>query len=320
MLNKNNRKIAIIGVPLDYSSFGHKQGCDQAPKAIRKAGLKTGLERYNVNYVDWGDIAIPLAKEPINPRMKHEKEIAEVASELYKTTVNCLNKERLPLILGGDHSAPIGSIKAVYDFYQGNVGILWVDAHPDCNNEQTTTSGNIHGMALRQLIEGGSEPLQKIGSYKLKRKDVVLLGIKNPDPAELKFINQNQIKIVDIWQIEKKGIHQAAEKAVNFLLKDNKKIYISFDLDVIDQKYAKGLGITTYGGLEYRETLYLARYLRKLFQKGKMAGLDVAELNPKNDKNNGTAGLAVEIIMSILGYDYGPFVKFRDNRTPITTK
>jgi arginase len=148
-------------------------------------------------------------------------------------------------------------------------------------------------------------------------KDIAMLGVKNADQAELKFIRENNIFIKNVWDIERQGIDKTLKAAIEYLLDRNKKIYVSLDLDVIDVEYAPGVGTPTHGGITYREILYLSRALSQLFNSKILCGLDVVELNPSKDKNKKTVSLAIELIMSVLGYEYGPFAIFRDNRGPI---
>jgi len=317
MKNQKFQKIGIIGSPIDYSSFGHQTGCNAGPAAIRQGGLLRALQKFCLDFCDYGDITVPPAGGIQNKRLKYLPEIAKANAELYTLTTRCLKEGNFPLVLGGDHSAVIGSIKAVNDFYNGKAGLLWVDSHPDCNNQTTTTSGNIHGMVVPQITDGGTEDLMKIGCSRVKFSSMAFLGVKNADQAELSFIVKNKIKKADVWDITKQGISPVVKKIIKYLSKNNKKTYVSWDLDVIDIQYAPGVGTPTYGGLTYREALYFSRILRELKQKGLLAGLDIVELNPNADENKKTTALAVELIMSVLGYEYGPFAIFRDNRRPI---
>ncbi|MFX0112781.1 arginase family protein, partial [Bacillus pumilus] len=52
-----------------------------------------------------------------------------------------------PIILGGDHSIAIGTLAGVSKHYE-NLGVIWYDAHGDLNTEETSPSGNIHGMPI----------------------------------------------------------------------------------------------------------------------------------------------------------------------------
>ena len=312
----NNIKVGIIGMPIDFSSFGHGEGCNKGPENIRTNGLTKGLEKFEIEYKDFGDVNIPPKGKILNKRLKYLEEIAEASTNLYNKTKKCVEDGYFPLVLGGDHSGVIGSFKAVNESEAEGVGLLWIDSHPDCNTKNTTTSGNIHGMVIPQLAKGGHPGLMDIGK-EVFFKDIAMLGIKNADQAELKFIQDNGIFVKNIWEIEKSGIDNTLKSVVDYLLERNVKIYVSLDLDAVDIEYAPGVGTPTHGGITYREILYLSRILNYLLRKGILAGLDIVELNPSRDKNKKTVAMAVEVIMSVIGFEYGPFAIFRDNRGPI---
>ncbi|MCI2455246.1 arginase family protein, partial [Listeria monocytogenes] len=69
-----------------------------------------------------------------------------------------------PLILGGDHSIAIGTLAGVAKHYE-NLGVIWYDAHGDLNTEETSPSGNIHGMPLAVSLGFGHADLTNIGGY-----------------------------------------------------------------------------------------------------------------------------------------------------------
>lgn len=312
-----NQNIALIDSPVDYSAFGHGEGCNEGPTAIRDGGLLTGLQKHSISYKDFGAVPVLKAEDPHNPRIKFLEEIKTANQHLYATTYDSLVEGFFPVVLGGDHSGVIGSIKAAHDFYENGIGLLWLDAHLDCNTQETTTSGNIHGMVIPQLTGDGAKELVAISKKQLRYDDIAFVGIRNPDPPEIKYIQNNAIYLQDIWAVQEQGIAQTINLAIQHLLKITDKIYVSFDLDVVDEQFAPGVGTPTYGGMTYREIMFVSRVLRILFQNNQLAGIDIVELNPSLDKEHKTTHLAVEWIMSVLGYEYGPFVRFRDNRAPL---
>jgi len=312
-----NQNIALIDSPVDYSAFGHGEGCDEGPTAIRDTGLLTGLEKHAIPYKDFGVIPSPKADNPHNPRLKFLNEIKAANQHLYATTYSALVESLFPIVLGGDHSGVIGSIKAAHDFYEDGIGLLWLDAHLDCNTEATTTSGNIHGMVIPQLTGDGAKELVEISNKQVPYENIAVVGIRNPDLPEIEYVHNNAIYMQDIWAVQEQGVAQTINHAIQHLLKSTDKVYVSFDLDVVDEQFAPGVGTPTYGGLTYREIIFVSRVLRRLFQNNQLAGIDIVELNPSQDVANKTANLAVEWIMSVLGFEYGPFVRFRDNRPPL---
>jgi arginase len=106
-------------------------------------------------------------------------------------------KENFLLMLGGDHSIPIGTIAAVMRA-RPNTGIVWVDAHADINTPTTSGSGNLHGMPLAFLL-GLVENVNSLPSFEyfkpcLKPSDIVYVGLRDVDKEERKFIKDLGIK------------------------------------------------------------------------------------------------------------------------------
>ena len=122
-----SKNIAIIGSQMDLGAF--RKGVDMGPLAIRHAGLSEKIRDIGYDVKDYGDIVPPFALEEGNPRMRFEKEINEANQELYERVLACLNQDRFPVILGGDHSIAAGSVSAVAKHYepQGEIGIIWID-------------------------------------------------------------------------------------------------------------------------------------------------------------------------------------------------
>ena len=152
--------ISIIGIPMDLGQT--HRGVDMAPVAIRYAGL--GLKLRNLGYrtIDRGNIDVPghytLSSTKYDERLIPIREACEKA---YKLGAEAIKNGEIPLFLGGDHSAAIGSIGGVTA--ERPCGLIWVDAHGDFNTPETSASQNIHGMALAVLLGMGSEQLVNVG-------------------------------------------------------------------------------------------------------------------------------------------------------------
>jgi arginase len=99
-------------------------------------------------------------------------------------------------------------------------------------------------------------------------------------------------------QIDRIGMHDAVSRAIEQISRDTDGIYLSFDVDSLDPRHAPGVGTPVSGGLTYREA-HLA--CEMVAETGRLAGLDLVEVNPILDVQNQTAHLAVELVLSALG-------------------
>jgi arginase len=204
-----------------------------------------------------------------------------------------------PLVLGGDHSLSLGSIRGAARHRK--LGVLWVDAHADFNTPETTPSGNIHGMPLAALCGLGDPRLVHLwggGTPVINPRRVAVIGAREIDPGERANLREAGVMVMSMEQVDRLGMLAALEKAVERASRDSDGIYLSFDMDALDPRHAPGVGTPVTGGLTYREA-HLACELAA--ETGKLVGMDLVEVNTILDFRNQTALLAVEIVRSALG-------------------
>ena len=192
-----NQRIEIIGAP---STFGQKKlGVNLGPDAIRYAGLLSRLKKMGLDVIDKGNIEVPtLDVEKFNSDqegLRNYDEIVTVSENLSKATSEIVKKGNFPLTLGGDHSIAVGSISGISQHYE-NLGVIWYDAHGDLNVPEESPSGNVHGMPLRILAGDGPDELVNINDFtpKVKPENIVLIGMRDLDEGERKYIKDKNIK------------------------------------------------------------------------------------------------------------------------------
>jgi len=297
------RLVHVLGVPLDLG--GGRRGVDMGPSALRIAGIGERLSAMGCMVVDKGDLdaPIPETKTERDPRKKYVREIARVCQKLYQRVFDAHTEGALPLVLGGDHSLAAGSVGASADFAaarDGEIGVLWVDAHGDMNTPASTTSGNVHGMPLAALL--GPEPaeLSRIGarSPKIRPEKTVLIGVRNLDPSEREQVLASGIHVFTMKDIDRHGIATVMERALAIAGNGTHGVHVSFDLDVCDPTIAPGVGTPVKGGLDYREAHMVMEMVADF---GRLMALDLVEVNPILDSQNQTATLAVELVGSAFG-------------------
>src|SRR5438270_8358864 len=139
-------KVAIIGAPVDLGAG--RRGVDMGPSAIRYADLEARLNAIGHEVRDLGNVHVPVAESTAEGRAnaKYLEPIAEMAERIAERVAQAVDDGYLPLVLGGDHSASLGSITGVSS--RRRVGVIWIDAHGDFNTSETSPSGNVHGMVL----------------------------------------------------------------------------------------------------------------------------------------------------------------------------
>src|ERR1051326_3860937 len=177
--------IHIIGAPIDVGSGG--RGVDMGPSAIRYAGLGERLGQLGYTVFDEGNVTVPPPEtfSAQNPHLKYLEPILAACEKLAEVVARSCGPEDIPLVIGGDHSLALGSITGAVKA-RGSVGVIWIDAHADFNTDQTTPSGNIHGMPLAALAGYGDERLVNIGGFhpKLKPEHIAIVAARDLDPGE----------------------------------------------------------------------------------------------------------------------------------------
>lgn len=298
------RDIALISVSIDLGAG--RRGVDMGPSALRIAGLTEKVEGLGYRVTEAGTVTaggFETTDPGDDPRARFLPEIVEVARRTSELVGEGLAQQRLPLVLGGDHSLSIGSVAALARHQRDRgdtVGLIWVDAHADMNTPATTPSGNIHGMSLAVLMGRGHEALTRLSpeGSAVDPKNVSVLGARELDPGERALIAELGVRVFTMSEIDERGIGTCMDEAVARAMAGTSGFHLSFDLDSLDPREAPGVGTPVQGGLTYREGHLVCE---KAAATGQLLSLEVVELNPVLDDRNHTAYMAVGLIASALG-------------------
>ena len=297
------RSIEIIGVPVDLGAG--RRGVDMGPSAIRIADLEPRLEQLGHKVQDSGDldVMIPETQKVGEGKLKYKAPILAACVDLEKAVGTSLEKNRLPLVLGGDHSIAIGSVAGSTNFFarQGeSLGLIWFDAHGDANTPETTPSGNIHGMALAVSLGLGDSDLVNLGGRapKVLARNTVLIGIRDLDAGERDTLRKSGVTVYTMRDLDERGMRDVVDEAIRIASDNTAGIHLSFDLDVVDPEDAPGTGTPVWGGITYREA-HLA--MEMMSDRAQIVAIDLVEVNPVLDTQNMTGILAAELAQSVLG-------------------
>ncbi|HSD64629.1 MAG TPA: arginase [Ignavibacteriaceae bacterium] len=303
-MEKVQEKIVnLIGFPMDLGA--DRRGVDMGPSALRIANLKSKLEHLGYKVIDSGDIFIQNVERQkiVNPKMKYLNEIIRTCKILAGKVENVLNRGEFPLCLGGDHSIALGTIAGISSYCRKNklkFGVIWIDAHTDMNTDETTPSGNIHGMPVAASIGLGNEKLVNFYGFspKVEANNFALIGVRSIDPLERKNIKVTGLPVYTMSDIDKIGIHRIINRVLKQFKENVDHIHVSFDLDSVDPEIAPGVGTPVPGGFSYREAHLL---MESIAECGCMSSLEVSEVNPILDDKNRSAEFAADLIASSMG-------------------
>ncbi len=296
-----NHRISLIGAPTDIGAGS--RGASMGPEALRVANIGPVLEGLGLDVIDRGNLA-----GPANPWLppvdgyRHLDEVVAWSRAVHDAVHAELADGRLPVLLGGDHALSIGSISAVARHCREagrKLRVLWLDAHADFNTHTLTPSGNLHGMPVACLCGNGPQALIEMsGSVPaISPKVIRQIGVRSVDAGERRLVHEAGLEVFDMRYIDEMGMRHTMELALA-TLDANTHLHVSFDVDFLDAAIAPGVGTAVQGGPTYREAQLC---MEMIADTGRLASLDLMELNPALDVRNGTAIVAVDLIESLFG-------------------
>jgi arginase len=238
---------------------------------------------------------------PESGTAKFVDEIEAVTDEVATEVAAALDVGELPLVLGGDHSVAIGTLRG--SGADADIGAVWFDAHADFNAPSTSPSGNVHGMPLAAALGhrdfAGVEWANAAG---LQPENVVWVGLRDVDDQEAADVRDTPGTAFTMSDIDDHGVAEITERAMAIASDGVDGVHVSVDLDWLDPNEAPGVGTPVRGGVTYREAHNALESVAEHDREhDSVRSLDLVEVNPILDEHNETAELATELAGSALG-------------------
>ncbi|MBI2133875.1 agmatinase [Candidatus Woesearchaeota archaeon] len=261
-------RIVILPVPYDATT-SFKPGARDGPSAIISASrsmelfdLESGknLSELGICTLDELDILVDPEK---------------MASRVCEAVMQLLHDKKFVVMLGGEHSLSIGSVRAFKDSYPG-LSVLHLDAHADLRDENGGSRFD-HGCAARRISE---------------ICPVVQAGIRSLSKEEADFIKESKQRIFFAKDMAENDSWM--DEAISAL---GDEVYVTLDLDVLDPGIMPSVGTPEPGGLGWYPLL---AFLKRVSGKKKVVGFDVVELSPQ--KNVSSDFLAAKLVYKMMGY------------------
>lgn len=263
-------KHVIVGAPMDFT-VSFRPGSRNGPQAIRI--VSTGLEEYSVyqdkdladyNYYDLGDIILPFGN------------VSESLSRIEATADEILDHGKFPIFLGGEHLISLPVIRAMAKKHP-DLAVLHFDAHADLRHDYI---GEIQSHAT----------VMRYASELLGDKRVYQFGIRSGTKDEFEYAKEHTNMFID--QVLEPLAHVVTEW-------ENRPVYISIDIDVVDPAFAPGTGTPEPGGCSSKDIIKALLMMSKL----PIVGMDIVEVLPMVDQSQRTALLAAKLVReAILAY------------------
>jgi agmatinase len=310
--NEDNARLVILPIPWEVT-VSYNAGTARAPEAMLKASFQIDL--YDPEMPEaWkqGFYMRPVDKKVLmkSDYLRKEAELyidyisrgEEVAANqfmsktlrevneggvflnnwVYEQTKVLLQKDKLVGILGGDHSAPLGYMKAIGEKH-GNFGILQIDAHCDLRDTYEGFNYSHAGIMFNALKE----------IPQLER--LVQVGVRDYSQSEWEYITNSGYKVITYFDKDIKTRQFDGETwkslAEDIVSKLPQNVFISFDIDGLDRKLCPHTGTPVPGGFEMEETFYI---FRKVMESGrKIIGFDLSEVGISDNDWNSNVGARV---------------------------
>jgi len=260
----------ILGIPLDVTST-YRSGSKFAPSAIREASLnietysfRADLDAEDLRLHDLGDLHVT----------------AEVDETLKRTELvvkELLHDKKLPVIIGGEHTITLGTMRAV----GSNTALVSFDAHLDLRDEYMGRT-ICHATFMRRVHE------------QIKPEKILEIGVRATCKEELNYAKKSGIHILTVQRIRKNGLEKTIENVAKALA-NYKKIYLTIDMDVLDPAFAPAVQNPEPDGLSMHMFLDIVCSLCV----NRIVAFDVVEVAPQFDFGT-TAIQAAKTIFEVL--------------------
>lgn len=227
-----------------------------------------------------------------NPKLRNFEAIVDSCTKVYNYSGKLIKEGLKPILFAGDHAIAIGSIAASAKNYD-DLHVLWIDSHSDINSEESTITGNIHGMPLRFLLGEGKRELANLGGN-IRHENIIYLGLRDVDPEEAIYIKRNNIKGYYYDEIKEKGIEIIMDEIIDLV--NNKNLHVSFDFDSMDPKIFPAVSVPVESGFTVEEVDII---LDKILNKSNIVSFDFVEYNHAKDKDNKCLEIAKYFIKKV---------------------
>jgi arginase len=294
-----SRAVGVIGVPTSAGAFA--PGQEQAPRALRDAGLLEALQAGGVAVRDHGDRETwRWRPDRENRRAQNAGKVVEIVLDTARRVADSVAAGEMTLVLGGDCTVGIGTVAGHVSAGE-RVGLIYFDSHADLNIPESVGEGALDWMGLAHMLgEDGAIPeLAGAGPRApLLDPDQVLLFGWGPEQAtdfEREVIERRGIEVVAVDQVGADP-EAAAERALAVAGDRCDRLLVHFDVDVIDftdVPLSENWGRNE--GLAYESAM---RALDALLATPKLAGMTITELNPDHAEEG--AG-SIERLASAVG-------------------
>lgn len=304
MQQDNRLTVDIIGY--DSGWGGRDFGCEDGPAKFPYDQLIARLAEQNVR-TDWH---APLGlkhlglHDELTTKDKTLPVLTEGLRRLAQRVAASAENRHIPLVIGGDHAAAMGTWPAVVQAKKAreNFGLLWIDAHLDAHTYETSAAGKWggwwHGQPIAALTGYGLPALTGICGRgpKLSPQHICIIGPHSFEPAEKAFVDRHGIRVYYLDEVQKRGFKPVFAEALARVRGGTEGFGLSIDLDGFAPDDAPGVATREDVGIMASEALPALAGIGRLAD---FHALEIVEFNPHKDADGKTARLMLDLITRI---------------------
>jgi arginase len=275
-------RLRLIQVPyhLGHEGVGMGAGPERlvaagALDALREAGFASELDRVRAE-----------------PETNEVAAAFRVAAQVAERVREAVAAGAFPLVLSGNCLSAVGIVAGLD---RRDLGVVWFDAHPDFNTAEGTTSGFVDGMGLSILTGTGWDAMREtIPGYRaVQERDVVLVGIRDVDPAE-----RDRLASSDVAVIATRDVPAGLDARLDALARRTGEVYLHVDLDALDPAEGRANAYAAPDGLR-ADTLRAA--IEAIRARVRVRAAALTAYDPACDPEGALARTAVELVVALAG-------------------
>ena len=290
------KTLNIIGAGFGIGGFNHTSHV--APNAFQHSDALKQLQQEKIICHWLQTIDDRSFFDGPSTALKHEerlKIVHQVNVLLAQLVFQQVQKQQRFCVIGGDHSSAIGTWSGAASALDGDLGLIWIDAHMDAHTFQTTHTQNVHGMPVAALLGKGHEKLTQILTRqpKIKPENICLIGIRSFEREEANFLENSNVTVFSNKDVEQQGLETLLQRAHQQVTRNTAGFGFSIDLDGFDPEYAPGTGTPVAAGMDAND---FCRIVTQWADDPKLLGFEIAEFNPHLDLDKITEKTMANII------------------------
>lgn len=276
--------VILVGAPLSKTSISHS-GASGTPQAMRE--MFAAVSTFNIDH-DL-DLESALTVRDAGDARMHVTDLARSRAGIRDAVTAVLDGSAgaLTVVMGGDHSVTAPSVEAVAAHLGGTLGLVQLDAHMDLRNLED--GGPSNGTPIRQLVDSGT----------LDGRNIVQVGLHafaNARPYR-DFARAAGITQITAREVAHTSAAEIASHALSIAAERADALYVTLDMDVLDQAFAPGVPALVPGGMT---SWQLFEMMLVLGGHPKVQALDIVEVDPVQDPRRATVRVAVHAMLTFL--------------------